>query len=193
MSKKQDPSKNYAAFLYSISHDPDFLQIYFDVPPEAVEQTRISHERLVNNAAGSIKGLISLIEKYPGVPQFKNLLGAAYDLSGNYKKSTEVNDEIIREHPDYLFGKLNKAHQYLYEKKPEKVIELLGKWLDIKALYPKRDLFHISEVMAFYKVACLYYLAVKNFEAANRIWSPWKILTAVTRMQCLYGRSLLGI
>lgn len=45
--------------------------------------------------------------------------------------------------------------------------EVLGKKMDLKAFYPDRDRFHVSEVVGFYKAAVMYFCAIHNLEAAE--------------------------
>ena len=68
---------------------------------------------------------------------------------GNTQKAEEVNRWIVAEHPDYLFGKINLATEYWKKGEIDKIPEVLGEALDIKALYPERDIFHIDEVVNF--------------------------------------------
>jgi hypothetical protein len=47
---------------------------------------------------------------------------------------------------------------------------VLGEAMEIKALYPDRDLFHLAEVTGFYKVCIRYFAAIENLELAeNRL------------------------
>lgn len=56
---------------------------------------------------------------------------------GNRTKAFEINREIIEKHPDYLFGKLNLANEYILTEQYEKVPEILGKEMELKKLYRK--------------------------------------------------------
>ena len=49
----------------------------------------------------------------------------------------------------------------------ERMPEILGKKMDLKALCAHRDTFHISEVLAFLKCALLYYISLDNLEEAE--------------------------
>ncbi len=124
-------------------------------------------EKLQRNKNGVIKELNELIEKYPQIPQFKNQLFNAYTQRGNLKMAHEVNALTLKQHPDYLFAKLNLAADYLAKEEYEKVPELLGPMMEIKALYPDRDIFHLNEVTSFYKIAIHYFLAIENIKAAE--------------------------
>ena len=159
--------KETKAYLYNISYEPGFLHEFFHVPMEAITKLNTFYPRLEKDAAACIPELIELCGQYPALPQFKNMLGVAYHYSGNTAKAGEINNLIISEHPDYLFAKINKAYEYLALKQPEKVRALLGEWMEIKELYPERDIFHVAEVLAFYKLAFHYYMALGNADAAR--------------------------
>lgn len=117
----------------------------------------------------TIKRLNRAIKKYPKVPQFKNYLSKEYLAAGNDKKANEITEQILKIHPDYLFGKLNKAHSLIQEEKAERVPEFLGKEMDLQALYPERDEFHIDEVLNFYSTTVIYFLETGDREqAVNR-------------------------
>jgi len=155
------------AYLYNIVYEPAFLHGLSDTPPDAVEKLNAYHPLLEEDPAGCIPELMELCRQYPAVPQFKNYLCVAYQYLGNKEKATEVNDWTMREHPDYLFAKLYKAYEYISINQHKKVLELLGPWLEIKELYPERDIFHAAEILAFYKLAFHYHLAMDNFEIAR--------------------------
>jgi tetratricopeptide (TPR) repeat protein len=91
----------------------------------------------------------------------------AYSNSGDDNKAVEVNHWLIREHPDYLFGKLNLAAEYYLKEEYDKIPEVLGKLVEIKDLYPERKCFHLAEVTGFYKLAIMYFSAIGNIEAAE--------------------------
>jgi hypothetical protein len=104
------------------------------------------------------------------VPILKNYLSVAYNIRGNIQKSREVNEWLLGEHPDYLFAKLNQAHAWMDQGKSEKVPEILGEAMEIKQLYPERDVFHLAEVQGFLTVAVRYYASIENLELAeNRL------------------------
>lgn len=161
--------KSSIAFLtYKISYDNNLRNKEYGISDELAEMFNSLHTKVLNRKDKKIiDTLTSLIIKYPNAPQLKNFLSSAYHIRGNKKKALEVNRWILVEHPDYLFGKLNQAIAFIGDGEPEKVPEVLGELLEIKALYPGRDEFHIEEVTGFYKVAILYFTAIKNLELAE--------------------------
>ena len=160
----------YKIFGYNITSDTSFMNENFNITPEIADILQEIYPRVMQRKPGVIKELKRLCTKYPKVPQFKNLLSVAYSFEGKHKLADAVNEQILKEHPDYLFGKLNLAARYLREGNPEKVPEILGDLMEIKELYPERTTFHLAEVMGFNKLAVKYFLAVDNPELAeNRI------------------------
>ncbi|MDQ3050368.1 MAG: hypothetical protein M3Q95_05740, partial [Bacteroidota bacterium] len=156
---------------FQITTDPQFQNKRYGITRELEKQ----FEQLYNatqdkNNKKIIGKLTQLIIEYPTVPILKNYLSIAYNVQGRYEKALEVNHWILSEHPDYLFALINKAHICIDKNEFDKVPEILGEACEIKALYPDRDLFHLSEVTSFYKVVIRYYVAIENQELAeNRL------------------------
>ncbi|RLD42147.1 MAG: hypothetical protein DRI89_08020 [Bacteroidetes bacterium] len=161
--------ERYKFLNYEITNDPSFMDEQNTMTPELREiQESLFLEIFEGNGdKKTINKLLKLIEKYPDNPQLKNYLSIAYKNNDNYKKAVEVNHWIEAEHPDYLFGKLNRAAEFYQKGEYEKIPEVLGELMEIKALYPERDLFHLAEVTGFIKIAVLYFIAVDNLEAAT--------------------------
>jgi len=111
--------------------------------------------------------LMRLIDQYPDVPMLKNYLSVAYNAHGEYKKAMEVNDTLFKEHPDYLFARINKANSYIDNKVIEKVPEMLGPELELSRLYPERDVFHYGELSSYLNVVIRYYAAISDLEMAE--------------------------
>lgn len=158
----------YKVSGYNITIDPAFQNKRLENSPELIS---LFNELFIESQDKKNKKIIpkltDLILKYPQSPQLKNFLSAAYSVQGNFKKAAELNNRIVTEHPDYLFAKLNLANQYITEGKLKKVPEVLGAAMEIKELYPNRELFHLAEVTGFYKVAIRYYAAINDLELAE--------------------------
>ncbi len=157
----------YKLFNYEITTDKSFMDVEFGITPDLHKQFESLNYGMAKGGERIIKRLLGLIEKYPHVPHLKNFLMVAYSNTGDDKKAIEVNHWLIREHPDYLFGKLNLAAEYYLKEEYDKIPEVLGKLLEIKDLYPERKCFHIAEVTGFYRVAIMYFSAIGNIEAAE--------------------------
>lgn len=161
----------YRVLGFEITTDPSFQDQRYGVTPElkkllgtlAVECHTRKDQLLIDK-------LTNLIVKYPKIPMLKNYLSVAYNMRGNIQKAREVNQWIMTEHPDYLFARLNYAHTCIEEGTLDKVPEILGEAMEIKQLYPERDVFHLVEVMAFLSLAVRYFAATENLELAeNRL------------------------
>ena len=157
----------YRLSEYTISGNPKLLNDYFGITDEIKEILGQTFEKVQRKKNGMVRELHDLIEKYPQVPQFKNQLSTLYALQGNLAKAKEVNNWLLKEHPDYLFGKLNLAGEYIQKKEFDKVPELLGEYMDIKELYPHRNEFHTNEVASFNRIAVMYFVGIKDLEAAE--------------------------
>ena len=162
--------KSYKKLGYNITIDPKFMSEHFGITPELGKQLETIYAEVQDKKLNkkTIEKLTQLIELYPYVPQLKNYLSVAYNVSGNLEKVLEVNKRIDDEHPDYLFGLVNKANICIDKFEYDKVPVILGKDMDIKKLYPERDLFHLSEITNFLKLTVRYYASTDNFEFTKR-------------------------
>ncbi len=152
---------------YNITTDPDFLDEQNAITQELSVKLERFHNLALEGKKTSIGKMLDAIEQYPDNPQLKNYLSVLYGQLGNTKKLYETNRWIISEHPDYLFGKLNLANEYYLKKEYYKIPEILGEAMEIKALYPNRDTFHLNEVISFFKCAVLYFTAIGDIEQAE--------------------------
>lgn len=69
-----------------------------------------------------------------------------------------------KNNPAYLFAKLNYAQLCMEAGDYEKIPEILEHQFVIKALYPERKVFHISEVTGFLGVVGMYFVYINNRE-----------------------------
>lgn len=158
----------YTAYGYYITSEPGFQNARYGVTPELEAQFEPLFNATQNKKDGKIiERLTALIEKYPKIPALKNYLSSAFHVRGNIEKAREVNAWVLAEHPDYLFARVNEAHKLIEEGKLDQVPALLGEAMEIKSLYPGRELFHISEVATFYRCAVRYFVACGNKELAE--------------------------
>lgn len=167
MKNTDNITNRYKMFGYEITGKPDFMDKEYGITPQIKDLIQDLYYEVQDKEKGIVNKLLKTIKKYPQVPQFKNYLTVAYNLSGNPRKAYECNNWILKEHPDYFFGRVNLAAQYFEQKEYDKIPEVMGDLMEIKALYPDRKVFHVSEVMAFNKLAVAYFSAIGNLEAAE--------------------------
>ena len=78
------------------------------------------------------------------------------------------------------------AGQYLLEEKYEEIPDVLGETLDLKALYPEREIFHFNEFLSFLNISCQYLIAIGELDvAASRIYPIAEILPDNPKVQFL--------
>jgi hypothetical protein len=158
-----DREDNYE---FQITVDPGILTELYGNPPELVKQfEELYRESEEAKDDKIIHKLTKLISKYPNSPQLKNFLSATYNKLNQYDKAIEINNRIISEHPDYLIAKINRAHELMSAERYDEIPLVLGEELELKHLYPHRDIFHISEVLSFYLAAIRYFALINDLDS----------------------------
>lgn len=151
---------------YDITFDPLENE---DRPHYSLEKQMIElYDEISQPSNATIKKLLGLIDQYPSNLQLRNYLVAAYQSSNKIGKAIDVNNEILKIQPNYLFGLVFKANYILSKKK--KLINfpeiLINYDFDLKRMYPNRNVFHVSEFMAIQQVAVKYFAFVERYEDA---------------------------
>ncbi len=148
------------------------------------------YEGVLSKKKNVVHKLKKAITRYPHVPQFKNYLVVYYRFAGIDTNAWSVNRKLLEKHPDYLFGKSNLAREYLEKDDLELIPDVLGEDLDLKALYPEREVFHVSEVRDYYSVVIDYLCAIGDLATAEE---KLKIMQAVDKKGDLTQRAELEI
>lgn len=133
--------------------------------PEVERKIDKFHSALMEERLFSVKDLEKCCHSHPNTPDFKNILAIAYHQREQKAKFKEVVDWMIKDHPDYFYGKVNLVQYYFWEKDFEKIHEVLPHTL--KSMYPNRDIFHYGEVRSFYAVWGEYYIQKGKIRKAN--------------------------
>ncbi|MBE0642205.1 MAG: hypothetical protein IH599_09220, partial [Bacteroidales bacterium] len=157
----------HLVYGYTITSDPSFLDEQSGMVPELKKKIVYYYQLAMEGKESNIQKILEAIEKYPKNPQLKNFLSVLYRNLGREDKAFETNHWIIAEHPDYLVARLNLANECYLKGEYEKMKEIMGQDMEIKAMYPHRDTFHITEVLSFTKSAVLYFTATGNVEQAE--------------------------
>lgn len=158
----------------SSSREADGLEIVYEPllrhpwqTPEMNERIRRLHHLANTAPATAVPELLATIERHRDVPIFYNYLAAAYLSLGDDRRAEEVIGENYRRNPDYLFARVNHAEICMRDGDLEGAAEALGSALDLRALYPDRTQFHVSEVVAFTYAVGLYHLKTGDWDAAD--------------------------
>lgn len=143
----------------------------FDYPDEVDRAIERLNGMLHHSPREAIAELEDLIERHPGVPTLRNYLTIAYSAAGDRERAYREIEEAVRRHPDYLFARLNHAELCISRGDLAKAAELLGgPARDLRALYPHRERFHISEYVAFTYTVGRYHLEAGDRAAAERAY-----------------------
>ena len=154
---------------FKISGDASFIHKLFNMDDTISELLNKSFEDVNRRKKGLANYLQSNIDKYPHIPQFKNRLYTYYQIMGENEKAHQLIELTIKQHPDYLFGKISLALELYYEECYDKMLPLLGESLELRGLYPERHIFHESEVANYYMVVAFYLNAINDTENAWEI------------------------
>ena len=152
---------------YNLTEDSDFMDRQNHMSPYLKEKIQELYVDIQQGKPALIEDILQLIEKFPQNPQLKNYLSVVYNNMGDLEKGEEVNEWILKEHPDYLFGILNKAATYFYKEEFYKIPELLGRNIELKELFPERTVFHVGEFTSFTKFAIQYFFEIGKLEVAE--------------------------
>ena len=128
---------------------------------------KIVEEAESNDQINLIQSFTDLVQKIPNSPYLKNLLYVIYLGQDNVNQAFEINNWILKEHPDYLVAKLNLARKYLKDNELEKISSVLGKALNLNKLFPNRDVFETDEVLSFLGFLVEYYIETGQIEKAK--------------------------
>ena len=157
---------NHPLQSYRLSNDPELLDKENHITFEVRKILEEIQPDVLKGKSHLLKRLPRLIKQNPRVPVFKNLLATLHNERGEKEQAFKANRWLVKEHPNYLFGRLNLAVEYL-DTAPEKIPSILGESMELKALYPNREEFHIEEFVAFNQIAALYFLATNDFPQAQ--------------------------
>jgi len=132
--------------------------ILYTAPEDIVEEFHDINHKFIQHPERYIERLERLLAAHPEFPLLWNQLSIAYMAQGNQEKCFFYIEEGYRQHPDYLFARVGYANLCMKRNEVEKVIDIFDGCFDLARLYPDRDVFHTSEVVAFYHcVGCYLY------------------------------------
>ena len=157
---------NYPLQSYRLSNDPKLLDKENHISFEVRKILEEIQPDVLKGKSHLLKRLPRLIKQNPRVPVFKNLLATLHNERGEKEQAFKANRWLVKEHPNYLFGRLNLAVEYL-DTTPDKIPGILGESMELQALYPNREEFHIEEFIAFNQIAALYFLAINDLLQAE--------------------------
>jgi tetratricopeptide (TPR) repeat protein len=112
--------------------------------------------------------LVDAIARDPDVPSLRNMLRNVYMFMGKTELMNKTDRELYELFPDYLFARLTYARSF-FPAEPETAYKIMGGYTTLSRTFPKRKLFHYSEVLNFYSFQAEYQAVKGNFDAAYTI------------------------
>lgn len=152
---------------FKISTNSSLLDEQNYITPYVASLLSKIHQELPKAKPSTLKKLLKYATQFPKVPIFKNYITSYYTFKKDYDKARECNLWLIKEHPNYLFGKLNYAYTLIEKEKFDEAKEVLGENLLLNELYPERTEFHLDEVMSYFSLTIQYLLATENLDEAE--------------------------
>ena len=182
---------NDTIFPYKITNDVILKDYDTEGALAAIDRTYplIQGDTINAKAISKIK---QAIQQHPQHPTLKNYLQNAYLIQGKVNQAIEWSKKIIKDHPDYLFAKINLALVYIRKQQDlQKANELIPNPTELNDLEPNRTLFHISEVLTFEQYTIEYYHQQKVIEEIERRETRLKQLSKAFRSHSLKIQPLL--
>lgn len=127
----------------------DFNPYSFQATPEIAQAIQLFGGMQQSDQVTAIRQLPALIDCYPEVPVFKNILFMCLLGQKRMDEAWAVNDRAIKENPDYLLAHINKASEHYNKGNYAGVLQVFGDPPVISRTFPKRKIFHGGEVLAY--------------------------------------------
>jgi tetratricopeptide (TPR) repeat protein len=120
------------------------------LPPELRARYAELHDRAIGDDAAASVGLLEdLLRQYPDVQFLTNFLHMAYVQAGRTADADALVKRAFKQHPTYLFAMVDYANMLFEQGKLDEGLAVFGGRFDLRAVQPGREVFHISEFVAF--------------------------------------------
>lgn len=159
---------------YEITDEPIRDGSIKEPPDEICDILEELHEKIQDRPGEALPELLKLKKRYVNVPVIYNFLFHAYVGTGDVESAESVNRECLARFPEYLFGRVNYAIICLRKGEYAKVPGIFEHKFDLKELYPRRSVFHISEFTYFTGAIAMYFVATGEREMARKLYREMK-------------------
>lgn len=159
-------TEHHKNYNFTITYD-GIANSSYGLTPKITELLEECFVAIQEHRKGTIKKLKKYVDKYPHIPHFKNHLSIAYAEKGYDLYARQVNDLIIEQHPEYLFGFLNQVNSLLAMGEKDAAYELMKDYNTVQDFAPERKVFHYSEFGGFEVTMIALLLEQDNVEAAE--------------------------
>lgn len=169
---RKKKAQNFKLLEYKITTEPIHNRHYKRLPDHIKDKINDLYDIVQKKPDQTvISDLEALIKKYPKVPVLYNYLSIAYARSGDEEKYQKTIKKNYHLNPDYLFARLNYAELCTQQGNYEKIAEIFDHKFELKILYPKRKIFHISEVANFMGFIGFFFFKTGKMEMAETYYN----------------------
>ncbi len=145
-------------------HDPAEEKMIAELGEERLQDL---YDRLHDHPQSLVSELERLVDRYPNVSFLYNWLTMAYQAANDKVKRDALIRLNFQRNPDYLFALVSMCQLLLGDGDPDGVTRILGKRFNLKIMYPQRDTFHITEVLALEHLLVKYFVRLENIDQAK--------------------------
>ncbi len=117
--------------------------------------------------------LLELNLQYPKIPIIYNYITVAYGYIDIVKQEQSIRNNY-KNNPNYLFARCHYAQLCLHKGEADKIPGIFDNKFELKALYPRRTLFHTTEYATFTKIMCEYYNCIGDKEKLESLYQSMK-------------------
>jgi hypothetical protein len=146
----------------ALAHDP--------LPPDLDKESHQLFLDLPRKPERIIPRLEQLVDQHPELPMFKNWLALAYSRVDRSADADKIIARTIKENPNYLFAKISYAEMCLGTDRVDEVPALFGGKTELNQVITDRNLFHITEFIAFYFVMAKHALLTGDLKGTHRYY-----------------------
>lgn len=114
----------------------------------------------------SLQELNQLLKEFPDEPLLLDYLAAVYKAMENEEMYKQVIYNNYRQFPYFLFIRCSYADLCLQEKRHTEAAKAVEYRFNLADLYPKKELFHIMEIIVFESFLTRYFCALKEYNRA---------------------------
>lgn len=107
-----------------------------------------------------------MVHRFPQVAQIKSHLLTVYICAGRKADSDRVRQELLQQHPEYLFAKLSELHRLMDESRHDEVLGRFGCFALVDLLGGRSDV-HPNEMLAYSLMSGRYALETHQMDSAR--------------------------
>jgi hypothetical protein len=138
-------------------------------PANFYVQARSIHKDITQKNKPNLKKFAYFFQKWKQYPDVWTWYHQALKKNNRKEEAKECVNEIIELFPDYFYGKLLLANQYIDEENAEKAREILGTQPDISLMQPNQTAFFYEDILKYYASYVQIELLLDNIDAAELI------------------------